>query len=365
MSTISKIDFNMNHMIINDLIDWYSKQNTEYLVDLGNLICKKVHGSKVYLRGLIEFSNVCESDCLYCGIRKSNKKVNRYILSNEKIENIISNGLKKGFNTFVLQSGENQAAIPDKICELLQNVRKKFGDDFAITLSCGVYPKEVYREWKRLGANRYLLRFETSDEKLYKKLCPGKSFSKRLSALEDLKSEGYEVGSGFMVGLPEETLAIRMQNILLCHYFGFDMIGIGPFIPNENTPLKDVRALPIEETIRITAMLRIFLPYANIPATTAAGSIDTYGREKMLKAGANVLMPNITPIENKKDYLLYPNKICLDEDGIKCLSCLDSRVKSIGKTLSFERGDSISKKNDDFIYFNFFNWSKSEWSKIE
>ncbi|HPC38703.1 MAG TPA: [FeFe] hydrogenase H-cluster radical SAM maturase HydE [Exilispira sp.] len=327
------------------LINWYLSKNTEELIKLADDICRKTYQNKVYLRGLIEFSNICSCDCLYCGIRKSNKNINRYILSNEQIENIISIGIQKGLKTFVLQSGENESTIPDKISSLLHNIRKKYDEEIAITLSCGVYPKEVYKQWKKDGANRYLLRFETSNEKLFEKLCPSKSFSKRIKALEDLKSTGYEVGSGFMVGLPGETIETRIENILFCKEFDFDMVGIGPFLPNKNTPLKDEKPLDIDETIRLTAMLRIFLPFANIPATTAAGTLDPLGREKMLMAGANVLMPNITPTENKKDYLLYPNKICLDEDGIKCLSCLEKRVNSIGKILSFEKGNSKSWEN--------------------
>ncbi len=340
--------------------DWYLNQSTEDLVELGNFICQKIYGNNVFIRGLIEFSNTCSCDCLYCGLRKSNKNVKRYILSNDEIEKIIIKGLSKGFKTFVLQSGENESYIPDKISQLLINLRKKIKTDFAITLSCGVYPKQVYKEWKKLGANRYLLRFETSDEDLYSKLCPTKSLKNRLKALEDLKNLGYEVGSGFMVGLPDERLETRLNNLLVCKELELDMIGIGPFIPNSNTPLKDEKTLDIEETIRMAALLRILLPYSNIPATTAAGTLDPLGREKMLAAGANVLMPNITPKENKKEYLLYDNKICIDEDGFQCLGCLDNRVKSIGKQISLEKGNSkaweirqnhkIKKSNIKYTY---------------
>lgn len=345
MSIINKDNFLNDFSFISSLDELkniYYKYKTQDLVKYADSICRKVYGNKVFLRGLIEFSNICSCDCLYCGIRKSNKNVNRYMLSNDEIEKIIIEGIGKGFKTFVLQSGENENIIPDKISKLLLNLRKKITDDIAITLSCGVYSKDVYKQWKKLGAKRYLLRFETSDEDLYSKLCPTKSLQNRLKALTDLKSCGYEVGSGFMVGLAGETLEIRLRNLLLCKEFGFDMVGIGPFIPNSNTPLKDEKPLNIEETIKMTALLRILLPYANIPATTASGTLDPFGREKMLSSGANVLMPNITPKENKKEYLLYDNKICIDEDGYQCIGCLNSRVKTIGKEISFERGDSKS-----------------------
>ncbi len=265
-------------------------------------------------------------------------------MSNEEIIDTIKKGINIGFKTFVLQSGEDNSNLPDKMIDLLKNIRKNISDDIAITLSCGVYPFEVFKEWKKAGATRYLLRFETSDEYLFSKLCPGKSLKDRLTSLENLKTLDYETGSGFMVGLPGETIETRIKNILLSKKLNLDMVGIGPFIPHPDTPLKYVEKLQIEESIRLTALLRIFLPYSNIPATTAAGTIDPLGRERMLMAGANVLMPNITPKIFKKDYLLYPNKICIDEDGWQCISCLNKRVESIGKKISWERGDSLNLK---------------------
>ncbi|MFN3410817.1 MAG: [FeFe] hydrogenase H-cluster radical SAM maturase HydE [Exilispira sp.] len=338
-----------------NLFNWYFNQKTEDLIKYSNYLCEKLYGKIVYLRGLIEFSNICQRDCLYCGIRKSNKNVNRYILTNEQIKNIILDGLSRGFKTFVLQSGENDKIIPEKISNLLfeiKNIKKSHMDDFAITLSCGVYQKEVYKSWKKYGANRYLLRFETSDEKIFKNLCPGRTLDERLKALDDLKILGYEVGSGFMVGLPGENHRTRINNILLCHHFQFDMVGIGPFIPHSQTPLKDEKPLLIEESIRLTALLRIILPFSNIPATTAAGTLDPFGREKMLCSGANVLMPNITPKERKKDYLLYDGKICINEEGYQCIGCLESRLEKINKNISLDKGDSLS------YHIRIFNYKK-------
>ncbi|QJR22881.1 [FeFe]-hydrogenase maturation protein HydE [Brevinematales bacterium NS] len=323
------------------LMEWLLSRSTTELVSLAQQVCAETYGNKVFLRGLIEFSNECLCDCLYCGIRKSNHKAQRYTLSDEEILETVKKGLSFGFKTFVLQSGEYRIELPERMARLLYQLRHITGEDVAFTLSCGVYPREVYREWKKAGANRYLLRFETSDESLFARLCPGKTLSKRLQALDDLKAEGYAVGSGFMVGLPGETVAIRLRNVLLCRELQLEMVGIGPFLPHPDTPLASESPLPIEETIRITALLRLLLPWANIPATTASGSLHPQGREMMLAAGANVLMPNITPTEKKHHYLLYPNKICLDEDGWECLSCLSLRVASVGKEISFERGESI------------------------
>ncbi len=326
------------------LFSWWENQSTETLVHLASETCSKTYGNKVYLRGLIEFSNECLCDCLYCGIRRSNTHVTRYSLTDEEIIETVKRGLMTGFHTFVLQSGENRPELPERMARLLSTLRKIAGNDVAFTLSCGVYPREVYREWKKAGADRYLLRFETSDPDLYARLCPGRTLDHRLQALEDLRVEGYAVGSGFMVGLPGEDALTRLENVLLCRELRLEMVGIGPFIPHPDTPLRDSSSLPIELTIRTTALLRLLLPWANIPATTAAGSLHPRGREMMLEAGANVLMPNITPVEKKRHYLLYANKICLDEDGWECLSCLSLRVASVGKTLSFERGESVLRE---------------------
>ncbi|URA09550.1 [FeFe] hydrogenase H-cluster radical SAM maturase HydE [Thermospira aquatica] len=328
------------------LFSWWEDQPTETLTKMADEVCRKTYGNKVYLRGLIEFSNECFCDCLYCGIRRSNAKITRYSLTDEEIIETVKRGLQRGFHTFVLQSGENRADLPERMTKLLFTLRKIAKEDVAFTLSCGVYPREVYREWKKAGAHRYLLRFETSDPRLYASLCPGKTLDRRLQALEDLRQEGYAVGSGFMVGLPGEDARTRFENVLLCRDLRLEMVGIGPFIPHPDTPLgkEGHKSLPIEFTVRTTALLRLFLPWANIPATTAAGSLHPRGREMMLEAGANVLMPNITPVEKKKHYLLYANKICLDEDGWECLSCLSLRVASVGKTISFERGESVLRE---------------------
>lgn len=332
-----------NNSKINELIDFYKNATTEELTNKADKVCRDNYGDKVFLRGLIEFSNYCRMNCLYCGIRKDNKKVNRYRLSNNEILDTIRYGYKNGIKTFVLQSGEDDFFTTKDICNLLDDIKSLF-PDVAVTLSCGVKKKSDYKDFKNSGADRYLLRFETSDRVLHNYLRSGFPFEKRIRALYDLKELGYETGSGFMVGLPQETEDIRIQNALLCHKLELDMVGIGPFIPHPDTPLKESIQQPIELTVRLTALIRLLLPKANIPATTAAGTLDKLGREKMLKAGANVLMPNLTPVTYKKDYLLYPNKICITEESESCISCLAKRVESVAKEISFERGDSISIK---------------------
>lgn len=328
-------------MTTEEILHAYRTLTTEELSKKADAVCRENYSNRVFLRGLIEFSNYCRKDCAYCGIRRSNRNVIRYRLTDREIMETVGGGIKSGLKTFVLQSGED---MPDvrRLCRLTENLREKFGDDFALTMSCGEMPKEHYRQLKKSGADRYLMRFETSDPELYSRLKNGDRLENRLNALRDLKELGFETGSGFMVGLPGETQAVREMNGLLCRELGLDMVGIGPFIPHPETPLKDSQKENIDLAVRATALVRLLLPKANIPATTAAGSLDPEGREKMLKAGANVLMPNITPVNHKKDYLLYPGKICLDESGLDCLSCLAFRVKGCGKTVDSGIGNSLS-----------------------
>jgi len=329
-------------MTKDELLYLYDNCTIEELSVKANEICLKNYGNKVFLRGLIEFSNYCDKDCLYCGIRNSNGNVKRYRLTEDEIINAVTEGFKSGLKTFVLQSGEDEYFTIDKLAKIIEQIKTNTDGQAALTLSVGIKTKKEFNELKKAGADRYLLRFETSDEKLHSYLRNGISLKRRLQALTDLKDLDFEVGSGFMVGLPDETDNIRLNNLMLSQEFGFDMVGIGPFIPHQETPLKDAKQEPLELTIKMVSLLRMVLPFSNIPATTAAGSLSPEGREKMLSAGANVLMPNITPVGYKKDYLLYPGKICLDEDGFQCISCLDKRIKIVNKEISFGRGDSIS-----------------------
>lgn len=333
-----------------DIKEHYYESSTETLSLLGGAACRTVHGNSVLLRGLLEYTNHCSSNCLYCGIRKDNKNVNRYRINRDKLLEAVRAGTDKGLKTFVLQGGEDSEYDNDRICRLVEAIKKQTEGEAAITLSCGMRSADQYKALRTAGADRYLLRFETSDPKLHKYLRNGSSLYKRLTALDHIRDAGFQTGSGFMLGLPGETDKTRLNNILLAQKLELDMVGIGPFIPHPETPLKNARQRDIDMSIRGVALLRLALPEAHIPATTAAGSLQSDGRERMIAAGANVLMPNLTQVEYKKDYQLYPGKICLDESGIQCIGCLSMRVKSVGREISFERGDAPRiEKVESFI----------------
>jgi len=329
-----------------EILQLYSQKDPAPLYAAAEAICRENFGEGVYLRALIEFSNHCTCNCQYCGIAAYNMDVNRYRLDEEQLLAVIAQGLEKGMETFVLQAGEDPQWTTDRLARLVEQIRAKWGDQAALTLSCGLRSRQDYKRLKEAGANRYLMRFETSDADLFHSITGGKSLQRRLQGLHDLKDLGWETGSGYMTGLPGETEEIRINNALLCRDMGFHMLGIGPFIPHPETPMKEAPQQSLEWALKGTALLRLLLPYANIPATTAAGTLDPQGREQMLKAGANVLMPNITPVIHKKDYLLYPGKICLDESGFECVGCLTLRCKGIGRELSFKRGDSPAFKKE-------------------
>ncbi len=323
-----------------ELRDLFYHAPTEELIALGGSVCRRVHGKDVLLRGLLEYTNYCISNCLYCGIRKSNRNVNRYRIEEDKLIEAARAGFDRGLRTFVLQGGEDPVYTTEKICRVIESLKEMSRGEAAVTLSCGMRSAQEYREMAAAGADRYLLRFETSDPALHAYLRDGKTLALRLQALEDIRAAGFQVGSGFMLGLPEETAEIRLQNILLAQELKLDMVGIGPFIPHPDTPLKEAPQQGIEEAVRGVALLRLALPETHIPATTAAGTLEPDGREQMIRAGANVLMPNLTQVDYKKDYLLYPGKICLDESGIQCIGCLSMRVKPLERELSFARGDA-------------------------
>lgn len=317
----------------------FRDNNLKELTLLAAQTTRKTFGKSVYLRGLIEFSNYCVSNCLYCGIRRDNGKVHRYRLTDEEIFSAVDTGFSRGLRTFVLQGGEDPYFSVDKLAALASGIKKRTGGDAALTLSCGILSREEYRELKSAGADRYLLRFETSDPDLHRYLRDGIGLERRLEALEDLKTLGFQTGSGFMVGLPGETEETVIENIKLSRKLDLDMVGIGPFIPHHDTPLAGSSQVPLELSLKATALLRIACPKTHIPATTAAGTLEPDGREQMIKCGANVVMPNLTPVAVKKDYLLYPGKICLDEDGLHCIGCLGLRIASVDGKMSFDRAD--------------------------
>lgn len=318
------------------------------LVALARETTDRVHGKAVLLRGLIEVTNECAMDCLYCGIRRSNEKATRYRLSLDELAAVIRAGREAGFRTFVLQGGEDPSLAGEGLLRLTEAARRAAGDA-AITLSFGIRSLGEYRELRAAGADRYLMRFETADAELHRHLRAGMTLERRLRALADLRTAGFQLGSGFMTGLPGETEETLIRNIELCAELDLDMGGVGPFIPHPDTPLAAAGRGTIELAVRATALLRLALPACHIPATTAAGTIHPEGRELMLEAGANVLMPNITPTDAKKNYLLYPGKICIDESGFQCVGCLSVRAMGRGLTLSWERGDALALAGPAFL----------------
>ncbi|MDC7234344.1 MAG: [FeFe] hydrogenase H-cluster radical SAM maturase HydE [Spirochaetales bacterium] len=323
-----------------EIKEHFYNSTTDELSLLGGELCRRIHGNKVLLRGLLEYTNHCSSNCLYCGIRRDNGSVRRYRINEEMLLEAVRQGTERGIRTFVIQGGEDSEYDNARICRLVESIKEQTGGEAAVTLSCGMKSATHYRDLRSAGADRYLLRFETSDPELHKYLRGGSSLTARLRALDYIRDAGFQLGSGFMLGLPGETEETRLNNILLAQKLELDMVGIGPFIPHPETPLADAEQKDLEMSVRGVALLRLALPEAHIPATTAAGSLEKDGRERMIAAGANVLMPNLTQVEFKKDYQLYPGKICLDESGIQCIGCLGMRMKPLDRELSFLRGDA-------------------------
>ena len=297
------------------------------------------YGTDVFLRGLIEFTNVCQNDCYYCGIRKSNAQAQRYRLTQEQILQSCENGYRMGFRTFVLQGGEDPRNTDAWVCSMVDKI-KTAHPDCAVTLSIGEQSRASYQAYFDAGADRYLLRHETASEAHYRKLHPEEmSLANRKRCLFDLKEIGYQVGAGFMVGSPWQTPKELVADLRFLQHLQPDMIGIGPFIPHHETPFADKQPGTLGLTLRMLSILRLLFPYVLLPATTALGTISPIGRELGLKAGANVMMPNLTPTDARKHYDLYDNKICMDEEAAKCRLCQEGRVRSVGYQIVSDRGD--------------------------
>ncbi|MBQ5399375.1 MAG: [Ruminococcus sp.] len=303
------------------------------------------YGRDIFIRGLIEFTNICRQDCYYCGIRKSNKNCERYRLSGEEILACCDEGYDLGFRTFVLQGGEDGYFTDEKICGLIESI-KKAHPDCALTLSIGEKSRESYKRFFDCGADRYLLRHETADKEHFSKLHPeGQSFENRMRCLYDLKDIGYQVGCGFMVGSPYQTDECLAKDLLFIKKFNPQMIGIGPFIRHKDTKFKDFPDGTLEMTLRLLSIIRLMLPKVLLPATTALATIDPRGREKGILAGANVVMPNLSPVRFRKAYSLYDNKVCTGEESAECKNCLSRRIESIGCRIAVSRGDSLNTGN--------------------
>lgn len=292
---------------------------------------QKYLGDLVHLRGLIEFTNICKRNCMYCGLRKDNKNLERYRLTQEEIIDFAKKAVSYGYKTIVLQGGEDDYFTKEKMTSIVKEIKKL---SVALTLSLGEKTYDEYKAFKEAGADRYLIRIETTDKKLYEDMDPNMSFEERLNCLKNLRDLGYEVGSGILVGLPNQTLESIAKDILFFKEINADMIGIGPFIPNEDTPLKDAEGGNLTLALKVMALTRLILPDINIPATTAMESLAPNGRIIALQSGANVVMPNVTEGEYRKLYALYPGKICTGDTPAHCRGCITGKVTGIGRVIS-------------------------------
>ncbi len=315
------------------------EEEIAYLHQVAAQTAKSVYGSKVYIRGLIEFTNYCKNDCYYCGIRKSNRGADRYRLTKEQILECCKTGYELGFRTFVLQGGEDSYYTDERICEIVSSIRTIY-PDCAITLSIGEREKESYRRYYEAGADRYLLRHETADDCHYRRLHPPElSLAHRKQCFFDLKEIGYQVGCGFMVGSPGQTVDTLYEDLRFIKELQPHMVGIGPFIPQKETPFASERAGTMEDTLRLLSIIRLIHPRVLLPATTALGTIHPRGRERGILAGANVVMPNLSPVNVREKYKLYDNKICTGDEAAECRFCMQRRMESIGYQVVTDRGD--------------------------
>lgn len=323
------------------LKSWQDSDVVNRLSEEAVRLRKEYYGDKVFTRGLIEFTNYCRNNCYYCGIRRDNKNISRYRLTCDEIMECCRAGYELGYRTFVLQGGEDPYYTDERMSEIIRSIKTGF-PDCALTLSIGEKSYESYRLFREAGVGRYLLRHETADCSLYSSLHPDEmKLETRIQCLYDLKSLGYQVGAGFMVGSPGQTLEHLAEDLVFLQELRPQMVGIGPFIPHHDTIYADEKAGSVELTLFLLSVIRIMLPKVMLPATTALGTMDPFGREKGLQYGANVVMPNLSPVKNRKMYELYDNKICTGEEAAECRGCLGRRVMSAGYRLVEERGDAL------------------------
>lgn len=324
------------------LIDNRNPELSEYLFEKAREVRIKNYGHDVFMRGLIEFTNHCKNDCFYCGIRRSNCKAERYRLTKDQILSCCAEGYNLGFRTFVLQGGEDGYYTDEKMVDMIRSIKNNY-PDCAVTLSIGEKSYESYQSFFDAGADRYLLRHETANAEHYGRLHPGAmSFDTRRQCLHHLKNIGYQVGCGFMVGSPFQTTDCLVEDLLFIKELNPHMVGIGPFIPHHETPFADKEAGTLELTLFLLGIIRLMLPSVLLPATTALGTIHPEGRELGILAGANVVMPNLSPTSVRQKYLLYDNKICTGDEAAECRSCMQRRIESIGYSLTVSRGDHKS-----------------------
>lgn len=317
-----------------------NSEDEQYLFSKADSRKREIYQDKIFIRGLIELSNYCKNNCLYCGIRAANKNISRYRLTKEQVLGCAVNGYELGFRTFVLQGGEDTAYSDKDICDMVSSIKELF-PDCAVTLSIGEKSYESYKAYREAGADRYLLRHETATKEHYKQLHPETmSFENRLRCLQDLKALGYQVGSGFMVGSPYQTPQDLITDLRFLQEIQPDMIGIGPFIPHHQTPFANKKQGELHLTLRMLSILRLMFPKALLPSTTALGSIDPDGRIMGLQCGANVVMPNLSPLDVRELYKIYDNKAYINAEAAEGLSLLKAQASSIGCQIVIDRGDA-------------------------
>ncbi len=334
-----------NHRLDRDeltlLIDGRNEELAEYLFQKARETRHQYYGHDIFVRGLIEISNCCRNDCLYCGIRRSNQKATRYRLTQEEILECCDSGYQLGFRTFVLQGGEDLSFTDDKIVALIREIKQRF-PDCAVTLSIGEKSHESYLRYFQAGADRYLLRHETANAAHYARLHPAEmSHARRMDCLRSLKAIGYQTGTGFMVGSPFQTTENIVEDLMFMADFQPAMVGIGPFIPHHDTPFAQQPGGTVELTLYLLAIIRLLLPKILLPATTALGTIATDGREKGILAGANVIMPNLSPQSVRQKYMIYDNKLSSGLESAEYLNQLKESMQSIGYQIIESRGDAI------------------------
>lgn len=346
LQTIQQIDAlaetqDINLPFLRRLLEMPKDNAVKYLHAKAREAVETVYGDKIFLRGLVEITSYCRNNCNYCGIRRSNRTLERYRMTPETIMACCKEGYGYGMRTFVIQGGEDPWWTDERLGDLVSQIRAEY-PDCAITLSMGERPRESYQRLFDLGANRYLLRHETADEDHYHYLHPAEmSFQNRMQCLQALKELGYQVGCGFMVGSPGQTPETIYKDLQFIRSFRPQMVGIGPFVATQHTPFADQPNGSVETTLRLLSTIRLLHPHVLLPSTTALGSLHPLGRELGVLAGANVLMPNLSPVENREKYNIYDNKICLGDGIEQCSDCLQLRMGSTGRRIVVERGDFV------------------------
>lgn len=333
----------LTHSEFVQIISTFTKKDLEFAQKLAREIATKCFGNKIYIRGLIEFTNICKQNCYYCGLRAENKNTERYRLTKDEILACCESGYPLGFRTFVLQGGEDTHFDDDLMCDIVHSIKAKY-PDCAITLSIGEKSKDSYQKLFDAGADRYLLRHETANSEHYSMLHPkGQTLENRKKCLFDLKEIGFQTGCGFMVGSPYQTFDTLAEDLLFIRELNPEMVGIGPFIPHKDTPFGYKVAGSVELTLLLIALVRIMLKNVLLPSTTALGTIHKEGREMGILSGANVVMPNLSPIEDRKKYMLYNGKISAGEEAAEGLNLLKKRFEAIGYEIVTDRGDHPEK----------------------